>query len=722
MIMTYYIATSSLNIENILSTESVSPINFYKTRSFGYRNFYQIPQLKDFANILLFSEIPYFEIEDEQRENHPMIIQIDTEQKFDEAIVVDKSSMCKIYSSSQTIHITPINAKFLFFTDKARIWAYQNCLDSKMCKLVDYFPMQIVQPSKYELDNIVKSIETLQSRPAVVVNDNQYNRIKGFIYGYFIGLIKSLSTNAAAMLTIQRRIYDILAAIKSNGGESNVAFSEELFSLDKKYSQLDPNVIQSRNLWANSVSSYGLSVENLNRFLHDYQMEAELKRKFCQQKRIPLRKTLLEYGCRNLEQYGEDISLYTKNLIDQERGKNIQNIDLCSQLDINPDLSLAMMSLEDTTNSFFNKILSNIVWDNAIENLNVLRISRFEIATKITMIVSHIIEETGKEWKGSAEQLYFHHLRQNIKEFTPFNIQEIDNIVLQSLAAFLLKGEDYDSLINYLENNSILNYQYALSLWGAILGYVQIPRAIISSSMDRSVFMQLYKDAYKLMHKKELYGKIELNLSHSIFPYTSISGNTIVGDTSENSLTKKVDAIMNAHPRIVKNMSNEDKYLIEKAKLNTSDGIAFIMMIVSEKKDKDLKKGIFPHLQKELYPDYKKPKKERQEQNKYNLSQPDLFRKNIINDNNARFVIGQCSELREYRKCIEEMFVDFQKSYQSGYYFENHKKYKRNNEDVIDHFCKWCLSSKNKDAIPWSKENSYKMEKLKELLLSKYHD
>ena len=722
--MNYYIATSSLNIENILSTESISPADLYKTRSFGYRNFYQISQLKNFADkILLFSEIPAFDIKDEQRENYPMIIQIDTDQQFVEAKSVDKSLEGKIYYSPQTIHITPINTKFLFFTDKARVLAYQNCLDSKMCKLVDYFQMQTIRPSKYELYNLIRSIDTLQAQPtATINNDNQYNRVKGFIYGYFIGLTKSLSTNAAKILTIQKRIYDILASIKSNGGESSVALNEELFSLDKKYTQIDPNVIQSRDLWINRVTGYGLSVENLNRFLHEYHMEAEFKRKFCQQEGIMLRKMLPEYSSGNLEKYGEDISLYTKSLISQEREKNKQNVDLCSHLDINPDFSLAMMSLGDDISSLFNKILSNIVWNNVVKDLDDLRINRFEIATKITVIMSRIIEEAGKEWKGSPEQLYFHHLRQNIKDFTPFNVQEVDNIILQSLAAFILKGEDYDSLINYLESNSVANYQYALSLWGATLGYVQIPRTIISSSMDRSSFVKLYKDVFKLMSGKELCGEIELNSPYKSFSRSSISNNIVVKDSSDVLLAVKVDTVMAAHPRIVKKMSDEDKLLIERAKLNTNNGIAFFMMIVDERKDKDLKKGIFPYLQKEFYPDYRKPKMETQKGNRLDFSQNDLFRSNIINDDNARFAIGQCLELGEYRKCVEKMFVDFQKSYRSGFYSKDQKKYKRNNEDVIDHFCKWCLSSKNPNAIPWSKENSYRMDKLKDLLLSKYHD
>ena len=717
MIMNYYIATSSLNLENILSTESISPMHFYKTRSFGYQNFYQILQLKDFADrILLFSELPNFDIKDEQRENNPMVIQIDTDQQFVEAKSLDKSLECKIYYSFQTIHITPINTKFLFFTDKARVLAYQNCLDSKMCKLVDYFQMQIIQPSKYELYNLIRSIDTLQFQSTEIIsNDNQYNKVKGFIYGYFIGATKSLSVNTAKMLAIQRRIYDILAAIRSNGGQSSAAFNNELSALDKEYMQLDPNVALSRNSWTAFVNSHGISVERLNGLLHELHKESELKRAFCQKEGIILRKTLPEYNLENIEKYGTDISLYTKSLIAKEREQNKENMDLCSQLDINPDYSLAMMVLDDADNSFYNKILSNIVWDNVIGNLDDLRINRFEIVTKITQIMRHIIEETGKEWQGSVEQLYFHHLRQNVKEFTPFNIQEIDNIVLQSLAAFLLKGEDYDSLINYLESNSVSNYQYALSLWGATLGYVQIPRTIISSTMDKSTFIKLYKDAYKLMHRKGLHGKLELNSPQN----SECSNNTIVREFCDNSLANRVHEVIIAHPRV--KISNEEKSLIEKAISNASDESTFIVILADE--GKNLSKGIFRYLQKELYPTYKRERTRKQKQNKCDCSQADLFEKrSIINDCNAKSVIAQCFELGEYRKCVEKMFIDFQKSYQSGYYYRNQIKYKRNNEEVIDHFCKWCLSTKNPSAIPWSKDNSYKMEKLKELLLLKYHD
>lgn len=46
------------------------------------------------------------------------------------------------------------------------------------------------------------------------------------------------------------------------------------------------------------------------------------------------------------------------------------------------------------------------------------------------------------------------------------------------------------------------------------------------------------------------------------------------------------------------------------------------------------------------------------------------------------------------------MFIGFQKkSRPGGYYYEHSDQYRRNNSDVIDHFCKWCLSSKSSDAV-----------------------
>lgn len=547
-----YIATSSLNIDNILSTESISPFPFYDTRSFGYNKFIQIDELKNCDSILLFSEIPYFEIEDEQRENHPMVVQIDDEYQLKNVQMLGNFAGCEVYAYEKTIRITPMNTKFLFFSEKARILSYQNCLDSKMCKLINYFNFQTIHPTNIYLIDLVSKMNILPYSMSLVNIDNQYDRVKGFIYAYSIGEINSLSSNLSKMLKIQKRIYDIVASIKSNGGRSNEVFDKELSHLDQEYGQLDPNITRAKKGWKEFVENHKCSLDGLNNLLHSLTLEVDAKRIFCQQRGIFLRRTLPEYKSWELEKYSEDISVHIKSMIYQERENNKENMDLCSQLDINPDYSLAMMIKNDVNNSLFNKILNNIIWNNVIIDLDALRINRFDVATQVTQIVSYIIEESGKEWKGSPEQLYFHHLRQNIKEFVPFNLLEIDNIIFQSLAAFLLKGEDFDALINYLENNSISTYQYALALWGATLGYVQIPRSIIFSYVDKKTFVKLYKDVYKLMHKRVFDGDLIITSNEM-----SIKQDSVYDVLPQEESSK--EKVWKAWMKVRKGLKNKDK-------------------------------------------------------------------------------------------------------------------------------------------------------------------
>ena len=40
--MKLYIPTTTLNIDNILSTECIAPLSFYKEREYGYNQFYKI--------------------------------------------------------------------------------------------------------------------------------------------------------------------------------------------------------------------------------------------------------------------------------------------------------------------------------------------------------------------------------------------------------------------------------------------------------------------------------------------------------------------------------------------------------------------------------------------------------------------------------------------------------------------------------------------------------
>ena len=64
-----YIPTSTLNFNNIISSESISPYSFYNLRGYGFKHFIKV-NFNSLDNvILLYENFPIFEIEDEELEN-----------------------------------------------------------------------------------------------------------------------------------------------------------------------------------------------------------------------------------------------------------------------------------------------------------------------------------------------------------------------------------------------------------------------------------------------------------------------------------------------------------------------------------------------------------------------------------------------------------------------------------------------------------------------------
>jgi len=127
---------------------------------------------------------------------------------------------------------------------------------------------------------------------------------------------------------------------------------------------------------------------------------------------------------------------------------------------------------------------------------------------------------------------------------------------------------------------------------------------------------------------------------------------------------------------------------------------------------KRLEEHLLPQEANDLFPQESFPEEKKGEHNT-----------SIIYDNDAVMHIERFNGLTSStRSQLVKLFDDFQKSYRSGYYSQNPQQYHRNNSDVIDHFCKWCLSKKNRKALTYSRDNSAMLDRLKTYLLEFYHD
>ena len=127
--MKYYIPTSSLNFNNILSTESLSPKSFYEKRGFGYSRWFSIEE-NCIAHLTLLYGAPHmFDRPKSDIEDHPMLIEIDTDEEFPEVVE-------GVYYTDRTIYLNPWQTKFIFFSEKDKTIAMSMSDSSLETKLV----------------------------------------------------------------------------------------------------------------------------------------------------------------------------------------------------------------------------------------------------------------------------------------------------------------------------------------------------------------------------------------------------------------------------------------------------------------------------------------------------------------------------------------------------------------------------------------------------------
>ena len=104
--------------------------------------------------------------------------------------------------------------------------------------------------------------------------------------------------------------------------------------------------------------------------------------------------------------------------------------------------------------------------------------------------------ESGQTWEGSTVRAFLNDLRQHIASGGSFDINKAPDITLKSLAVFVLKGDDYEEMLRYMENNAQIDYRFVLGLWGVCVGYVDLPKTLIQRmKLDSQGLSSIYLSA-----------------------------------------------------------------------------------------------------------------------------------------------------------------------------------------------------------------------------------
>jgi hypothetical protein len=431
-----YLPTTTLNFNNIFSTESISPFGFYENRGFGYKFFEQVPANPFDHILLLYDKYPEFEIQDDGRDHYPLVFKIEKDLVSKEILqLVCEYDGISVYSVPQTIYLHFSKVEIHFRSQEEMRITCGKAEPSATTKIdplyndrlfvfegeEDCFTWNPSCISKIR-DKFDKRIFEFQ-----LEKDRRIDRLKGFAYNFIIGAYKSISPSISSTLSKFRKFKNSEASDQNNNGTSEG--DKELF---QKACEAFSSVYRDFNGEYKFDSKNGDSIElDMNIWIQ----------------RISFRNGKLRY----LESLLKIVNEYCLNCGFQ--GK-----------------------LED---------------------------NRFDTATEIGSAIRTVM---GNKWDGSSHQKYINALRKNVKSGSRFDFYSFDHLTMQSVAAFILKGDNLDKLEDFLIANGIGDLRLAFALWGAMFGFSKIPK---------TQYSLLFEDN-DLHYAERIYNLIDLKLRKAL--------------------------------------------------------------------------------------------------------------------------------------------------------------------------------------------------------------
>lgn len=480
--MKYYIPTSSLNLDNILQAECISPESFYAQRLSGYRNLEQLDQLRSFRQILLFNSPISFTINDPDRYNYPVLIEFEGSNQDQDFVSVEEG----IYLCNHTIQITPSNCRIFFFSESAYNLTVVN---TKSNKTIKYFEKYQVYPSFPFSHFCELKIPTNVPSMELGINEEIFtDKAKGALYAWMLGLKSSVNKELAIKINLAQSLYNILTSLGRNP-DSYSRLKPNLDSLIEQFKLVDEIEKQNKQTYdANfekELGRFGFLKSCLILFLKKWDCWDYLNAKLCNSWNcsfLPDTKDLTS---------GQDF-LVLRTEIENRTRKSLASYQ--SKIDFT---NFSKVNISKYSVTISNAPLVSIALKCIIDNkwtCEYLMANRIE-AYKVLMgnVVAYLKNNMGEEiWDNSRERTYINELYAFLYDPSrSFNLS-FYNKELEAISAFLVKGNSYSDIRSYLKINEIEDYTLPLVLWGALSGYMDMNRDYLEGILSESVYSKVY--------------------------------------------------------------------------------------------------------------------------------------------------------------------------------------------------------------------------------------
>lgn len=485
----FYIPTSTQNFNNILSSESISPKAFYAQRDYGYSRWVVIPENPYQNAIVLYDYKGFFNRPQSDIEDHPLLIEVE----LDESELNPEKGF---YYCDHTIYLSPTTTRFIFFSEKDKTIALsmsESSLETKLLHiygrrfsieketLVRYSPVETVEPCVLNKNEIDKDV--------------RINKMKGLLYGYYIGAFLSTDVEKVKRLNVLKEINNIFAAIWSSiekrPSELQDKRLDELFlSLNKDNTdyQVLMSIVRDKTI-ADSLLSLPFVnprgwVEKLP-FLRQLSLpsnnEGEVNPAIEWIKgKIADEKKLMEKCYKNLSPEEGQI------LVIEREVAVIKSIPTTNEL------------TDDINNKLFKAWTNETLANGTNGKIGPYRDS---LAESITRKAKFVMQET---WETSYVRSYLNDLRRHIHN-EEFN-HSWNNGLLSSIAAVILSGDDWEKMLAFMQSKEMTDYRLAYAFYGELNGFANLTRDftdLLYEQIDKTYVWNVYKEFYGQLFGKD---------------------------------------------------------------------------------------------------------------------------------------------------------------------------------------------------------------------------
>lgn len=482
----YYIPTSSLNFNNILSSESVSPKNFYKARAFGYSRWTSIPENPFENSIVLYNELCSFCRPVSDYEDHPLLIEVTLEKDIESTLLALNDHM---FLCNQTVYIDPFSSRLIFFTEEDKRIALSLSESSLETKFVRLYlkKIDVVVPPATSYTPIETQEGQTMLNSIEIEKDKRINRMKGLLYGYYIGGILSSSKEDIVRLNKAREIYNIQAAILAS--LDHKATPQQREKLKALYADLQPPIPFLSKL-ATLVSEKPLFNDIVALVREEYgeiRGELDIDRIISQLLTAPSAPGVPNMVMGKINSKIKEIEssiLGNKHLVSVDDHQIIVQNNTLIQLDVEY-LSIADKRL---CIAWLNDVLTKDAYNGKISTF------KETLSDDITQKAKEICST---EWKGSYPEVTLNALRRHIRgEQFPHSWQ---NDIYSAISAVIIRGDDWQKLLQYMQSKEMTDYRIAFALYGTICGFANLPRDFtdILFSQDSRYIASVYKEFYR---------------------------------------------------------------------------------------------------------------------------------------------------------------------------------------------------------------------------------